>query len=81
MQKLDEKIDVVSVFVGGKVNIIRFRWKNTVLSVDKITGRWTTREGPFPVYNFSVLVNKNDIYELSFNSRTLSWRINTIYLD
>ena len=38
--KLYEKIDVVTSFVGGKINIIRFRWKNTVLKVDKITGKW-----------------------------------------
>ena len=81
MQGLDERIDVVSAFVGGKVKIIRFRWKQTIFKVDTITGRWVKREGPYPVYNFSVAANGNDIYEISFNARTLAWKLNAMYLE
>ena len=78
---LNERIDVVSAFVGGKVKLIRFRWKQTTFKVETINGRWAKREGPYPVYNFSVTVNGNDIYEISFNARTLTWKLNAIYLS
>ncbi|MFC1668583.1 hypothetical protein ACFL1T_04305 [Chlamydiota bacterium] len=81
MQKIDEKIDVLASFIGGKITVIRFRWKNTAFIVNKTTGKWTKRDGPYPIYYFSVCCNKQDVYELSFNSRTLSWKIIALSIE
>ena len=44
-ETLNQPVDVLTVFLEGRVRPLRFRWKGRVIRVKKVTGEWSRREG------------------------------------
>lgn len=74
---LNEKIDVLALFKSGKVYPKAFYWQDKLYKVCKLTYAWQERRGAEIINHFSVQTQAN-LYQLSFNSNTLSWRLNRI---
>ena len=72
-----ERIDVISMFRKRTVRPVKFKYAGRVHKVSKVLYTWVTREGSFPVHHFSVLTEDGNRFELSLNTYTIDWALDT----
>jgi hypothetical protein len=72
-ESLNDPVDVLTAFVNGAIEPLRFRWKGRVVRIRSVTGRWTRREGQTMLRYFSVEGNATDTYELCYDPRIPRW--------
>lgn len=77
-EKLDEKIDCLVEFSGGKVLPNSFRWQDKTYKIEKINLVHSERVGNDKVYYFSVSDDVN-FFRLAFFTHDLTWRIQELY--
>jgi len=75
--ELNEKIQVIASFNGGKIYPRMFIWNNQTYKIKEITYNWQERKGLETINYFSVSTGP-DLYQISFNSASLGWRIDKI---
>lgn len=80
VEEINEPVDVMTVFREGCIRPVKFKWTGRTFSVQRVAYRWVTREGSYPVHHFSVLCENKEVYELAFNTYTLSWTLARIHL-
>jgi hypothetical protein len=74
---IDEPILVGAVFSNG-IKPVWFMWNNKKHTVKEVTYRWKDRIGEAVVHHFSVVSDTGTIYEITFNSKTLDWRLRNV---
>jgi hypothetical protein len=72
-ESLNDPVDVLTVFVDGKVKPLRFRWQGRVIRVRKVSGEWTRREGQTLLRYYAVEGAPAGTYELCFDARGPGW--------
>jgi hypothetical protein len=72
-ESLNDTVDVLSVFVDGRVRPLRFRWQGRVVRVRRVTGEWNRREGQSLVRYFAVEGDRSETYELCYDPRGPKW--------
>jgi hypothetical protein len=78
-ESLNDPVDVLTVFVEGRMEPLRFRWKGRVVRVARITGRWTRREGQARIQCFAVENSAADSYELCYDPRGQRWLLSRVW--
>jgi hypothetical protein len=81
IEKIQEPIEVLSRFVEGKIQPLRFRWRGRVFTVSEIAGSWVAQSGEQRVHFFSVGVGTRDYYEIAYRVQTSRWSLENVYLD
>ena len=81
IEKVQEPVEVLSKFVEGQIQPMRFRWRGRVFTVAEVTGSWIQRVGEHREHFFSVGVGTRDYYELRYRARTSRWTLESIYLE
>jgi hypothetical protein len=81
IQDINETVTVLTRFSGGALDPLRFKWRNRVFDVDRVTGKWEEREGQHKLHYFSIVTRGEDFYELVYNTRTLSWTLTRTDLE
>lgn len=81
IEEINEPITVLTRFSGGQMDPLRFRWKDRIFDIERVTGRWEEREGQYKLHYFSVITRKEDYYELVYNTRTMGWTLSKIDMD
>lgn len=76
-EHLDERIEVLAFFRAGRAYPRVFFWKHKKYKVREITYNWQERCGQETLNYFSVSTGI-DLYQISFNNTTLSWRIDKL---
>lgn len=74
---MPENIDVISVFRKKTVRPAKFRYAGRTHKVERILYTWVTREGGYPVHHFSVTTGDANRFELSLNTYTMNWTIDS----
>ena len=73
--EIGETISVIAAFgLPYKIKPLRFRWSGKSFEIRDITYAWQTKEGQTKMYHFSVSDGKT-LYELSFDTASLLWRM------
>jgi hypothetical protein len=72
-ESLHDPVDVITAFIDGRVQPLRFRWQGRVVRVRKVTGEWTRREGNTLMRYFSVETPTAESYELCYDPRAPRW--------
>jgi hypothetical protein len=81
VEKVQEPIEVLSRFVEGKVQPVRFRWRGRVFTVSSIASAWQRRDGEHREHFFSVGAGSREQYELSYRPDTSQWMLENVYSD
>jgi hypothetical protein len=81
IQEINEPVTVLTRFSGGQLDPLRFKWKNRVFDVDRVTGKWEEHDGQYKLHYFSVITGEEDFYELVYNTRTMGWTLSRTDLD
>ena len=77
LELLNEAIEVLALFKGGKIYPQEFNWRNTPYRITRITYNWQEHVGQALVCYFSVACG-DDLYQISFNNTSLGWRLDKI---
>ena len=72
-ESLSDPVDVLTAFVNGEIQPLRFRWKGRVVRVGRVTGRWNRREGQTRLQYFAIEDDQRGTYELCYDPRGPSW--------
>jgi len=72
-ESLNDPVDVLTAFLEGGFEPLRFRWKGKVVRIRKVTGRWSRREGQAVLRYFAVEGGNDDTYELCYDPRGPRW--------
>jgi hypothetical protein len=72
-ESLSDPVDVLTAFLDGRMQPLRFRWRGRVIRVRKVTGEWSRREGSALIRYFSVESAGEDTFELCYDPRGPSW--------
>ena len=78
--QINQKIKVGAVFDGNAVKPKWFIWINKKFEIIKITMTWKSAEGLATLTHFSV-TDGNNLYELSFNRKTLEWLLEKVAVE
>ena len=70
-----DPVDVLTAYVEGTVQPLRFRWKGRVVRVRKVTGRWARRDGQSVLRYFAVEGEGDSTYELCYDPRGSRWSL------
>lgn len=81
IQDINEPVTVLTRFSGGQLDPLRFKWKNRVFDIDRVTGKWEEHDGQYKLHYFSVITREEDFYELVYNTRTMGWTLARTDLD
>jgi hypothetical protein len=81
IQEINEPITVLTRFSGGQLDPLRFKWKNRVFDIERITGKWEEHDGQYKLHYFSVITREEDFYELIYNTRTMGWTLSRTDLE
>ncbi|MFN8178128.1 MAG: hypothetical protein U0167_09370 [bacterium] len=81
VEKVQEPIEVLSRFVEGKIQPVRFRWRGRVFTITRVTSAWMRREGEQREHFFSVGVGTREQYELCYCPQTSLWTLETVHAE
>ena len=56
-ESLNDPVDVLTAFVDGRIQPLRFRWQGRVVRVRRVTGEWNRREGSTLLRYFSIEIS------------------------
>jgi hypothetical protein len=77
IEKIGEPISVLAAFSGGRIDPLRFRWKERSYRVEAINGRWIDRQNEAYCLHYSVQVGE-ETYYLHFSSREIQWWLDQV---
>jgi hypothetical protein len=75
--ELNERIEVLAYFKHAKIHPRLFFWKGKRYRIKNINYNWQERSGAEIINYFSVDTG-TDLYQISFNNTSYSWRIDKI---
>lgn len=79
MQELHEPIEMIGHFRAGEVLPCRFRRKNRVYHIVRVSSCWESREGVYKRYHFVVRTRSEDVYEIHFDLENMVWILDYEY--
>lgn len=77
---VNESVKVGAVFERNSIKLRWFLWRNRRLDVKEVNYVWKAREGETMITYFSVS-DGGASYLLSFNHRTLEWKLEKVYAE
>jgi hypothetical protein len=80
-QEVEEPIDVIAVFEKGRMRPLRFRWKNRVYKIQKVTGDWHSDVGRYRLRHFAVVDQAANYFQLSFDQYDAAWSLTKISVE
>jgi hypothetical protein len=71
-----EAVEVIAHFKELEVNIIKYKWNNTVYNVTRISHSWKIKDGEDSKTHFSVICEyKGIIAELCYHHKDFKWEL------
>lgn len=80
MSFLNDPISVFCHFEKGKIVPLSFEWHHRQYEILRTVFRFKTNQGTEPVLIFSC-ETKSGVFDLTFNLKTLSWRIKAFHQE
>ena len=80
-ESLSDPVDVLTAFVNGEIQPLRFRWQGRVVRVSRVTGRWNRREGQTRLQYFAIEDGHRGTYELYYDPRGPKWILSRAWIE
>ncbi len=77
----EESIDVIALFEKGRMRPVRFRWKERVYRIVKVTGDWQSEVGRYRLRHFAVVDEASNFFELSFDQHYSVWKLTRVAVE
>lgn len=79
-ESIGDPVEVIVLFRHGKIQPIKFRWKDRVYKIVRVNGEWFSEQGEIRHRHFSVMAEGPDIYEIVYNTFSSVWELNRVCL-
>jgi hypothetical protein len=79
-EDIGDKIEMIVLFRDGRIQPLKFRWRERVYRIQRVNGEWVSDQGQVRFYHFSVMTTGPDVYELTYNSDTRGWTLSRVCL-
>lgn len=79
-EDIGDRIEMIALFRDGRIQPLKFRWRDRVYRVQRVNGEWVSDEGQTRLYHYSVMTSGPDVYELTYNSGTRGWQLSRVCL-
>lgn len=74
--QVSQPIEVIAYFHNLKIEIIKFKWKNSIYKVTQVVSKWKILSGNSYEYHFTVICKEQGVLcELSFNLNDFKWEL------
>jgi len=80
-QDIEESVDVIALFEGGRMRPIRFRWNGRSVTIKQVTGTWKSDVGAHKIRYFAVLDSSSNFFQLAYDERNTAWVLNKIWVE
>ena len=80
-QDIFETVEVITLFKGGKIKPLRFKWNGRIYKINQIHGHWTSPQGYNKQYHFSLITDNSDYFEIIFDTSNFEWQIARVCLE
>lgn len=80
-ETIDEKVKVLAVFESGVISPRLFRMSNRDYKIKEISLRYQERSGASINHFFAVETDDDGVFKLSFNDKSLVWKISEVWRD
>jgi len=80
-EDIGDAIEVIAYFKGGKMQPVKFRWKNRVHRIERVNGGWRSEQGRERIQHYSVMCGGPDVFEISCSMENFTWRIDRVCLE
>ena len=81
IESIHDPIEVITMFGNGQIRPIRFRWKNKIVKIAKVTGDWVRHEGQNRIHYFALLAANADYYEICYNTKEMTWQLTRVWME
>ncbi len=81
IEEIEEPIDVVAVFSGGKISPILFSWQNRRYNNLKVNRAWNQTVGDVKLIYFLVSIDNANLYEICYHTRNFRWSLVKVHYD
>ncbi|MCL5291199.1 MAG: hypothetical protein M1548_01545 [Actinobacteria bacterium] len=78
IEEIGEPIDVSAVFTC-RVKPVAFRWRRRRYVISEVTGRHSALKGGYRRYSYAVRADSEEIYEITLDTRNMTWRLERIH--
>jgi hypothetical protein len=79
VQEFHEPIEMIGHFRTGEILPCRFRWKNRVYHISRVSSCWESREGVYRRYHYVVRTRDEDVYEIHLELENMTWMLDYDY--
>lgn len=74
--QVSQPVEVIAYFHNLKIEIIKFKWRNTIYKVTQVVSKWKILSGNSYEYHFTVICKEQGVLcELSFNLSDFKWEL------
>lgn len=79
-EDIGDKVELIALFRDGRIQPLKFRWKDRVYRIERVNGEWVSDQGQTRFYHYSVMTTGPDVYELTYNGDTRGWTLSRVCL-
>lgn len=80
-EMVNDKIRVLAVFENGVISPRLFRWQNRDYKVKSVSLRYQEKSGASIDHFFAVETEDGGVFKLSFNDKSLVWKLSETWED
>jgi hypothetical protein len=80
-ETIGDKIKMLATFEHGIISPCLFRWNNREYRVKEISLRYQEKSGVSVNHFFAVETEDGNVFKLSFNDRSLVWKLEEVWND
>ncbi|MBD3166119.1 hypothetical protein GF324_05955 [bacterium] len=79
-EEIGDKVEMIALFREGRLQPLKFRWRDRVYRIERVNGEWVTDEGRTRHDHFSVMTSGPDVYEVMYNRDSRVWTLSRVCL-
>jgi len=80
-ETINEAIEVITYFDGGRVRPLRFRWRGRPYRVVQVNGIWSDQKGEERQHHFHVATRESGSFELIYHDARCSWKLGRVTVE
>lgn len=73
-----QNIDVLTAFIGNKIEPKMFRWQNKKYLIKKINLYYEEKVGGQPIHCFSVSDSHGNVFDIAYHNQTNRWQLRNL---
>ncbi len=79
VDKVNDNIDMIAVFKGGKIKPLVFLWRGRRVTDLQVESSWEVRQGEGKHVFFTLSHESDTVYQVYLDTRSWRWTLETVF--